>query len=254
MPATDTHLTLDAETHTYWHEGRKIPSVTQILKGVGLIDTSWFTEEATLRGTCVHEATHLDDLGTLDENTVDEAVWPYLEQWRKFRAEMGVTITAMEQMIYSPIYGYAGTLDRTLLFAGNPVEVLGDIKAGARAKWHALQTAAYQDNIGRYTQRGTIRLTPGRYYWEPHNDPKDIEVFRSACVVRRNLEHHAQNLGPGFPERRLAAPRNDTVVLVGLHNTIHRFPYLEHAGLQHRHAQRCVNYFDCIVHSVFLSM
>lgn len=183
MPSTDTQLTFEAETHTYWYEGRKIPSVTQILKGVGIIDDSWFTEESRTRGSYVHEATHLDDIGTLDEDSLDAAIRPYVEQWRRFKSECKVTISSIEEMVYDPIYGYAGRFDRTLFFGDCTTEVLPDIKTGSKAKWHCLQTAAYQDTIGRYAQRGTIVLTPTRYYWESHDDPKDIEVFRSMCVV-----------------------------------------------------------------------
>ena len=34
-------LTFDSVTHTYLLDGEKVPSVTEILKGAGFIDTTW---------------------------------------------------------------------------------------------------------------------------------------------------------------------------------------------------------------------
>ena len=53
-------IKLDRETHTYTPN---LPSVTEILRSVGLIDATWYTEEARQRGTAVHLACEYWDSG-----------------------------------------------------------------------------------------------------------------------------------------------------------------------------------------------
>ena len=52
MPAP---LKFDAATHTFWRDGVRILSVTQVLRRCGLV-SPWWTEEARNRGTRVHQA------------------------------------------------------------------------------------------------------------------------------------------------------------------------------------------------------
>jgi hypothetical protein len=126
-----------AEDHRYidTDTGRVYPSVTQTIRDAGLMgympEDDWYLE----RGTAVHAATALWDRGELDEDTVDPAVAPYLDAWKRYRADMrdpdiGLMI---EQIVYDPIVGYAGTMDRAGI----------DIKTGTSCPWHIVQCAAY---------------------------------------------------------------------------------------------------------------
>jgi hypothetical protein len=61
-------LELNRETHTYTPN---LPSVTTILKSVGLIDASFYTIEGRERGSAVHLACEYFDQGDLDEDTLE---------------------------------------------------------------------------------------------------------------------------------------------------------------------------------------
>ena len=101
----------DEATHTYTLDGEVLPSVTQILRSAGMVNTDWCTDFARDRGTAVHAAIHLDIANKLDEDSVDPEVRPYLEQWRQFKKDTGVRVLASEKLVWSDAYGYAGTLD-----------------------------------------------------------------------------------------------------------------------------------------------
>ena len=134
-------LTFDPETHTYRMEGEIIPSVTQILKDVGLIDTTFFSPEHAERGTRIHEATVFWDETGMDDDTLPEEWTGYLSAWKKFREETGFVPSHIEQAFCSD-QGYAGTVDRIgKTHKINPL--LLDIKTGPSQPWHRLQLAAY---------------------------------------------------------------------------------------------------------------
>ena len=134
-------LTFDSETHTYRVGDEIIPSVTQILKDVGLIDTTHFKPEHAERGTTVHEATQFWDETGMEDDTIPEELLGYLEGWKKFREETGFEPSHIEQSFYSP-QGYAGTVDRIgQTHKINPI--LLDIKTGPPQSWHRLQLGAY---------------------------------------------------------------------------------------------------------------
>ena len=135
------HLTFDPETHTYRMEGEIIPSVTQILKDVGLIDTTFFAPEHAERGTRIHEATVFWDETGMDDDTLPEEWTGYLSAWKKFREETGFVSSHIEQAFCCD-EGYAGTVDRIgKTHKINPL--LLDIKTGPPQPWHRLQLAAY---------------------------------------------------------------------------------------------------------------
>ena len=132
-------LTFDPETHTYWLGERKIPSVTQVLQSVGVINTDYFTEEAAWRGSVVHKCCELDDENDLDETSVPEEAKGYLDAWRLFKQQV---LLGPFEAIEEPVCGrdYAGTPDRT----GNlDVPLFLDIKTGSILPWVGIQLAAY---------------------------------------------------------------------------------------------------------------
>jgi hypothetical protein len=99
----------EAEGHRYENG---LESVTGILKSEGFIDTRFYDEWSRDRGSGVHLATAYDDQGELDEETVDPEIDPYLEGWRKFKAESGFIPQQIETPMMSTVYRYAGTPDR----------------------------------------------------------------------------------------------------------------------------------------------
>ncbi len=131
-------------------------------------------QQSAALGTDVHDATALDDQEILDESTVDASVAPFLGAWRRFRRETGFVPTAIEERIYHPAHGFAGTLDREGTFVGpwtapylpcTGADALLEIKSGAICPTHALQTAAYWTTRAKKRQRrGSVYLHPDGTY------------------------------------------------------------------------------------------
>ena len=61
IPACTHPIQFDEAAHVYTVAGVERPSVTQILKDAGLIDTTWYTDEARQRGRAVHLAAQFLD-------------------------------------------------------------------------------------------------------------------------------------------------------------------------------------------------
>lgn len=179
-------LRFDADQHRYWLDGRELPSVTTVLKGVGIIDPSKYAGgDAALRGTYVAEATAMFDRGGLADDMMDPRLIPYLAAWELFIRENHVEMILIEERVWNRNYMYAGTLDRTMVFQNH--HWLIDIKTGARERWHALQTAAYLRALqqGPYPyKRGAVYLKPdGTYRLDVHDSPDDWDVFLAALAV-----------------------------------------------------------------------
>ncbi len=190
-------LEFDAATHTYRAGGVIVPSVTQVLEAVGVVDYSYLPPStrnmALQRGSYVHLACQMDDEGDLDEDALDPALLPYVAAWRAFRAERGFTFQEIERRVHSARYGYAGTLDRTGTNADGDLCLI-DIKTSRAEGWVRLQTAAYagaQDEPRRYL-RGCAELHADGTYralWFPATEfQADFNGFLSCLHVFRLQE------------------------------------------------------------------
>ena len=133
-------ITFDESRHEYRLHGKVVPSVTQILRDAGVIDATWFTQDAAERGTRVHHAIHRSDMG-IDCGSITDEVLPYLCAWREFVEVAGVKIMASEKRVWSSRLRYAGTLDKYAKVGAKSIVI--DIKTGPVMPWCALQTAAY---------------------------------------------------------------------------------------------------------------
>lgn len=184
------------DIHQYSTEdGKTIPSVTQILSGVGLIDTTGFSEERAEFGRHVHSECEMWDLYGTDEVEADSPLRPYLDAWKKFRLETGFTPTLIE-WAGSSKYGYAGMLDR-LGYTHLLENILLDIKSGPVRPWHALQLAGYQficQEAGhKVFERWSIHLkNNGTYSLERHKELSDHSNFL-ACV---SVYHLKERMNP----------------------------------------------------------
>lgn len=188
-------LTFEPEDHVYRLDGVVIPSVTQVLDAAGFVDATWFTPEATQRGTDVHEITAIYDR-QIDKEKAEcaiEKVYPeaigYLRAWQSFLAESKATVLDIEQRSYNGVNRYAGTIDRRLSIRG--VQTAVDIKTGQPEPWHALQLAAYAKcepySRGRYTvylrKDATFRV-------KTHTDTSDWDVFLAALACFNWKKNH----------------------------------------------------------------
>lgn len=176
-------LTFDETLHRYTYNGAVIPSVTTILKSVGLPDLSGIPA-ATLQwkaqlGTMVHLATELDDTNELDESSLDDRIVPYLEAYRRFKSESGFEAREIEQMIFDPVLKYAGKLDRYGIIKGKP-SVL-DIKTGAfDQKSVGPQTSAYAKPYGKCNRYALQLKDDATYKLHKLNNDNDFNIFLSA--------------------------------------------------------------------------
>lgn len=136
----------DAEAHVYTMNGRRLPSVTGILKAEGCIDSTGWNEFAMTRGAAIHAATHYFDQGCLDWGSLDPRSRPGLLAYVNFRAQTGFHPSIIETPLPSRT-GYAGTPDRIGILNGKPVLV--DFKSGNGGwkPWHDLQLGAYAQLI-----------------------------------------------------------------------------------------------------------
>lgn len=186
MPIIET-VVFDEVAHEYRVRGERVPSVTGILKEVGLIDTQWLDEAAMLRGTHVHQACEFDDQGDLDEASLDPAILPYVQAWRRCRAEMGFKILANERRVFHEPMRYCGTLDRIVELRGR--QVIIDLKTGATQRWHALQVALYalamrwEEPLTVYDRASVCLTNEGTYKFNEHKDRTDFDVAKAAVTL-----------------------------------------------------------------------
>ena len=185
----------DQESHVYRLNGKIIPSVTGILSDAGLFDYRGVPPEvmeaARLFGQAVHRATELYDMESLDMATVNEPLIPYLEAWKKFRADFKVVI--YPSWIEKPICSYKyqfGTIPDRICSIGNKVTLIEVKSTATIQKAVAIQMGGQEivveENYGKVRQRIAVQLKPdGTYRIEEFKNPTDKTVFISALNVWR---------------------------------------------------------------------
>lgn len=149
-------LIFDEASHTYTLSGFGValPSVTGILKAEGFIDGRFYDEYSRDRGSLVHLATHYDDMGELDEVSLDPVIVPYVEAWRKFKRESGFVVEESEIPMVSLTHGYAGKPD-----------TIGHFPKGT-------------------LKRAAVELHPdGTYKLYPYEDRNDLAMWLAVVAV-----------------------------------------------------------------------
>jgi hypothetical protein len=189
-------LTFDEASHTYRVDGKRVPSVTQLL--APLVDYSMVPrdvlERAQQLGTAVHKATELYDLDDLDDDGLSDELRPYLDAWKKFRAETGFEPITVERKLVHPVLRYAGTSDRTGLVRQR-VAVIDLKKMFVLGPHIGPQLAAYQELHRRdrleVVDRYALGLRPdGNYRLQPYTDPLDWQCFLSHLTIHNWKQKH----------------------------------------------------------------
>lgn len=168
-------LTFDAEHHKYFYNDLQVPGVSEVLREMGQAkDWSDVPGYYRDRGTAVHLAIKYFLEGSLDRDSLDPVIKPYLDQFEAFLGKLGDIsgLILSEQPYYSTQWEFAGTID--LIING----VIWDIKCSKKldkaSQWqYDLQGAAYRtlarDNkIGDFPFK--ILLLPGE------GDAKEISL------------------------------------------------------------------------------
>jgi hypothetical protein len=180
----------DAVAHEYREGELVIPSVTQVLAGVGITDYSMvpraILEHKRDIGEQVHLACQFMDEGSLDWDSIDPAVLNYVLAYESFKKATGFVPRLNEHRQIATVYGmkYGMTLDREGDLNGKPTVI--ELKATAQIhKAWGIQLAAYDMGLaGVIRQRAAVHLKPnGTFAVEPFTDSNDRSVFASALAV-----------------------------------------------------------------------
>jgi len=174
-------ITLDRDTHKY---SNGLPAVSTIMVEAGLVDASFFTPEACLRGSAVHLACEYFDQGDLDEESVGDGIRGYLNAYKRWRKATGnEPLDWIEMPVEDKTHLYAGTPDRVI--ARRPRSVI-DIKTGDYQRYHRIQLAAYVnclDDPFSYSRYGLYLLKTGKFKVEEFPKAEfmaDLAIFQSA--------------------------------------------------------------------------
>lgn len=193
-------FTFDEATHTYTLDGRRLPSVTQII--APLHDFSRVPLDVLERkrafGVAVHLACELDDNGELDDAETDADVLVRVEAWRKFKRDTGATVLMNEQRFYHPSLLFAGTLDRVIATRAGDV-YMPDLKTstdmadafGVQLSGYELLVSANRPEYQRIARKGLQLRDDGTYRLIPYNDPNDMPCFMGLLAVHRWKESHS---------------------------------------------------------------
>lgn len=197
-------LTFDEGTHTYRFDGELVPGVTSVL--APLSDFSFVDPDvldaASAFGTAVHLACELDDRDQLDEETLDDALAPYLAGWRRFCADYAAEWTQIEAKVFHQTLRYAGTLDRYGKLRGKPYVV--DIKTSTSLMPSVgPQLAAYKNaipGVPPLTGRMAVQLkADGTYTAKEYTERGDWPLFCSLLTLRNWCAQHG--VTPNFKEK-----------------------------------------------------
>ena len=218
-------LRFDEEPHEYFlstgASEKKLVSVTQMLAGMGLVDTSMFRQVHLDNGTARHFATELDDLGKLDESSLDSITGPAVDAWRQCMSDSKFVNRYIEVRGFSESNSYAFTIDRVGTWGGKPAIV--DIKGSSKLRSYPLQLWLYkmgwEELTGEKIDRlASVHLQPdGRskvyvyeqdeiardfaavlpiiYDWKAGNRLLDSEVAESLIAMSNWATHSGNRMG-----------------------------------------------------------
>lgn len=139
-------LQFDPVAHSFTWKGAPVPSVTQVLRDMGM-QSSWFKDDPMYleRGSAVHQAAQYICDDTFDRDSTHPDLLPYTDGFQKFVADTGFrAIPGSEVPVYSSSLRIAGIPDLPGLMPGGE-DMLLDIKTGEQSpKGVELQMALYR--------------------------------------------------------------------------------------------------------------
>lgn len=182
--------------------------VTDIIRDCGIVDTTYFTQEARDRGTAVHKAIALLEKGQLDPEWLrraDEKIQARMVGWMNWRQDMPHwQLLRQEFEVTHPRYGYVGHPDVLAHNTREEFQAVIDMKPPGESDWHGLQLAGYQAAIkaswGEMSMPGSatpplrrfnLYLGSGlgrNYKLVPRTEPTDWNVFYAAYIVAKFKE------------------------------------------------------------------
>lgn len=152
-------LHFDAGTHTFWRNGARVLSVTQILKRCHLTSPYW-TEESRARGERVHLALAKLHRASDEEarTLLCEGDHPFYNAGVRALQTFGIEVLAAEELVDGG--SYAGFLDLRCRLRGHEDPWVIDFKSGRAPAYTPLQLAAYAAPQPAFHRRALIELLP----------------------------------------------------------------------------------------------
>ena len=185
----------DESTHTYTVDGVRIPSVTQILETVGLVDYKDIPRDvfayAAERSVAVHSAAEFFDQHDLDIDSLDPQVMKYFIGWKNFRQDYPFEVFESEKIHVGELNGlkFGMKADRVVKLGKGQIGVY-DIKCTSKLHpAYGVQTAGYVLGLGfkcdpEVARRFVVHLRPNSLYQlHEYKDPKDGEIFEAALKI-----------------------------------------------------------------------
>jgi len=193
-------LAFDEATHTYHLNGKRLPSVTQVLDVISsyMGIPADILAKASARGNYVHTLTEHHDNGVLGEYDVEYE--GYLLAWKTFLQTSGFEPELVEFRMADEKIGAAGTLDRygSVIKKGALKKILLDIKSTAvLVPSVGPQTAAYEKLLKaslpeiKVDERWCVLLKPDGSF-KKHNltSRADWATFRAALTIHQWKEEN----------------------------------------------------------------
>lgn len=188
---------LDQATHTYRVGGKVISGITGLLRDAGIIKgVDYGSDEALWRGKLIHKALEYLNKGTLNWDTVDNEIEPYIRAYQQFQMDTGFKPRSWENSLYHPQLKYCGTYDVEGP-AYNDDHWLVDTKTGltslAMSDWVGIQTAAQAlllPNSTKYKRFGLKLTSEGKYNLIRYEDPEDYNAFVAIIALRNWRNKH----------------------------------------------------------------
>jgi len=184
----------DEKTHKYYLDGDEVPGVTTILYEAGLIEKAHYNEHARARGVAVAKAIELYLRNDLDHDSIHPEVRPYFDSFIGFcRVSRFVfEVSLIEKPLIHTILRFGGKPDLPA-YTPDGLPCVIDIKTGAPASWHPLQTALYAILLRDVAKFGVIRryclYLCGKGLIE-HTDPDDEKIALSALTLSHFKRRH----------------------------------------------------------------
>ena len=200
----------DPVTHTYWHNGRILPSVTQVIGQWVRVPVGGGYWLNTYTGTVISDATMIaaQDRGSavhigaaaiisgsgISWSDVPEDLAPWLRQVEAWASAGQVSLITGEIPLCDPVLGFAGTLDAFIRDERFSVPVLVDFKTSNNVVGVGPQTAAYERLLrvnGIYrgrVLRKVLKVRPDGFSYEDAGKATDFNVFQCMLVTHKYKE------------------------------------------------------------------
>lgn len=192
--------------HTYWMDGKQLPSVTGILKP--LMGDLRFVKADVLEwksalGTAVHRAIELHLCNDLEYSSLDPDVAVYFDQFLRFEKDVNFKAWDTEMRV-SHRLGYAGTLDCVGEFNGliglidwKCTSVISPVVALQTAAYALAHDAQHGHEITVGGNRYALRLAPDKYRlhkYPPHEFKRDVQTFMGLLNLHQWCEQNNKSL------------------------------------------------------------